>query len=165
MSVLRKAFGYSWGKCVIDQKFQDISRKLRYWQFPLTYCASGIAQGFANILFLKVRIIGQDLRVAHSFGNHADDARDGNAQAADAWQAAHLAWIYRYSRKCLHSIQYNPEEHCVLSASVRSGCGVHELTGLLISQRLCRRNPGCSPDASRYAWPTGIGVIAEFILK
>jgi hypothetical protein len=115
MSVLRKAFGHSWGKCVIDQKFQDISRKLRYWQFPLTYCASGIAQGFANILFFKVRVIGQDLRVAHPFGNHADDARDGNAQAADTWQAAHLVGIYRYSRKCLHGIQYNPEIRCRLA--------------------------------------------------
>ena len=39
----------------------------------------------------------KDFSLAHALGDHRDNGRDGNAQAADARQAVHLLVVDRYA--------------------------------------------------------------------
>src|SRR5437764_3222382 len=58
-----------------------------------------VAQCFTNILAFQIRIGAQYLRLRHAIRDHADDRRHWNAQAMNAWHAAHLIGIHGYAFK------------------------------------------------------------------
>lgn len=56
-----------------------------------------LAKRLANVVLIEIRIRLDDLRRGHAIGDHRDDGRDGNPQAADAGRVARLVGIDRDS--------------------------------------------------------------------
>jgi len=62
-------------------------------KFPLSHGLSGVSERRMNVLRLQIGKRPKYVFLRHSFGNHADDRRHGNSQAANARHAVHLRWI------------------------------------------------------------------------
>lgn len=70
-----------------------ISRGWAERQFAFTHSLGGVAEGFANIFELQVRIGHKNLFPRHPLCHHSNHGSDGNPQAPDTRNPTHLAWI------------------------------------------------------------------------
>ncbi len=64
----------------------------------------GVRQGLADVLFFKIRKVGQEVANATPSGYRLDDHADGNAHAADTRLTAHDRRINGNSSKFEHVI-------------------------------------------------------------
>jgi hypothetical protein len=59
-------------------------------QLALTHSLGRVAHRLAKILDLKVRVGGENLRIAHPICEHSHHGCDRNPETANAWNASHL---------------------------------------------------------------------------
>ena len=83
----------------------------------------GEAEAFADVFGLEVRVVGEDLRFAHSASEHAENGRDGDAEAADAGDSAHLVGVDgdAVEVRGLH-VGHLPYSRTINSAGNRADC-------------------------------------------
>ncbi len=93
-----------------------ISRVLGDRQLALPDCSSCIVESLANVIFLKIRIGGENFLVGHAISHHTDDSKYRHSESTDARQPAHLTRIDGYTGEGFDSslhmgrfCQYKPE--------------------------------------------------------
>ena len=69
----------------------------RQFPFPHRFCRE--PQGFRNVLALEIRMQRDNLVCGQALGHQLHYHRDGNAQSANTWSAAHLIGTDRDARK------------------------------------------------------------------
>jgi len=88
-------FGDRGREGIIYEEFQGAGRS--GISFPYRY--RSVAQCFADVFGLEIRIRSQDVFIIHTFGYHLYYGGNGDAQATDARNPAHLLWIHRDAGK------------------------------------------------------------------